>query len=246
MSRGRHASMARTRDSRDLAISRPLHPSIGRSLPAAVAVAAGLAPARQAGCCRAASRPDRPHRWQAGKLARWQISSSSIVSSTPGRHTTPCESPAASKLRLRALAQQGVTTVCGTMVLLRCGATGSSWIAGHACGSTTPTRRWSYFLRMLPFLSPAVPRCAVVRTRAARLQGCTADPSGPSAALARGSVARGRLEPQGGQLCHCQDDRFHHAVSPWNEFQISVTSLPECFTGSRLPPGWSSRKSVMS
>ena len=161
--RGKQASMARTRDPRDLAISRPLHPSIGRGLTAAavavavavvaapvaaavaiVAAVAGLAPARQAGCCRAAFRPDRPHRRQAGKLARWQIpSSSSIVSSTPGRHTAPRESPAASELRLRALAQHGVTTVCGTMVLhcLRCGATGSSWIAGHACGSTTPTRR---------------------------------------------------------------------------------------------------------
>ena len=89
--RGRQASMARTRDSRDLAISRPLHPSIGRGLTAAavavavavvaaaavaaavaaVAAVAGLAPARQAGCCRAAFRPDRPHRRQAGKLARW-------------------------------------------------------------------------------------------------------------------------------------------------------------------------------
>ena len=72
-------------------------------------------------------------------------------------------------------------------------------------------------------------------------------PSALSGALARGSVARRRLEPQGGQLCCCQDGfAAEHAASPWNEFQISVTSLPECFTGSRLPPGWSSRKSVMS
>ena len=82
--------------------------------PAAVAAVVGLAPARQAGCCCAAlsHRPHKTTNW--ASWARWQIPSLSIVSSTPGRHTAPRESPAASELGLRAL-EQGVTT----QVLLR-------------------------------------------------------------------------------------------------------------------------------